>query len=193
MLKSIPFYSVYIEEGVFYHIGTTLELLNLLTIPIQSEVATNYQYSEYQKNKLISLSQRYQLQNHVNSKFTNYPKCNLTSHIDEYNYNISKITLDWKTSHFVSMNSYIILTAASSIGSNTVFENSLIYGDCFIGSNSIISYVNGTLGYNINIPSKTMFQQISIHSFPRLGYVLLAFDINDNIKAEYNSTGSYLF
>lgn len=194
-MKTIPFYTIYIEQGIFYHLGTTQELLNLLTIPIQSNETHNDQYSVYQRRKLISLYERYQLQNHINSKLFDHSKLLLSSNIynDCDDDNLEDITLNSNTSQFISMNSYISLNSNfSSIGVNSVLENSFIYGDCFIGNNSIVSYIQGYLGHNLNIPPNIMFQHIPIRSFDNFGYILLTFGIYDNIKGEYNSTGFYL-
>lgn len=188
MLKSIPFYTIYIEEGIFYHLGTTQELLNLLTTTIQSNDINN-DYSVSERKKLASLAKRYKLQNHVNSKLCDYSKFTNLSN----NFNFEEITLDINKSNFISINSYILLNNISSIGHNSVIENSFIYGDCEIGHKSMVSHIHGNLGHNIKIPSNIMFQQIPILSSNNLSYILLTFGIKDNIKSEYNSKGIYLF
>jgi hypothetical protein len=190
-LKNIPLYGMYLPAGVFYHLGTSIEFLNLVTAPIHSPDPRNpNHFSISQQKKFSSLCEKYNLQHHIHSKLFNSSRINsfLTDSVAK---SIGSQTemLDWKQLDVISINSCLCFSATSSIGKQSLFESSIIFGDCSIGDQCIVSHLTASLGSSLVLPSRTMVQQIPISFGDCCEFVVLVLGLGDDIKATADSDG----
>jgi hypothetical protein len=194
-LKSVPLYGVYLPAGVFYHLGTSVEFLNLVTSPIHTRdtSATNpNHFSVAQQIKLSALCGQYHLQSHLNSKLFNYSQIvALLTDESESTDPVPSEGLDWQSSDLVSINSCLCFSATSTIGKQSLFESSIVFGDCSIGEQCIVSHLDASLGSSLVLPSRTMIQQIPL-SVGHCQFVLLALGLDDDVKASADSNGLFL-
>jgi hypothetical protein len=190
-LKSFSLYGLYVSTGIFYHLGTSTELLNLITSPIQTQQSSCL--SSQAKN-LTTLCAHYRLQCHVNSRLFNFSSLQVISSSSssrslrrDCEVNIYE-SLEWNPTEIISINSSLGFSANSSIGKQTLFENSVVFGDCSIGDQCIVSNLGEDLGDSLQIPSRTMIQRIPLTS-PGFQFVLLALGLTDDVKATVDSNG----
>lgn len=185
-LKSYPLFGLYVPFGIFYHLGTSTELLNLITSPIQHE-ESNFPTSVGEKLRV--LCSHYGLQRHVNSRLFNFSSLQTVScpSVTEL-YSRTLETLEWNSMEIASINSCLGFSAHSSIGKNILFDNSVVFGDCWIGDHCIVSNIGEDLGESLVIPSRTMIQRIPLTS-GAFQFVLIALGLTDDVKATFDSNG----
>mmetsp|Transcript_9953 Transcript_9953/g.15009 ORF Transcript_9953/g.15009 Transcript_9953/m.15009 type:complete len:1065 (-) Transcript_9953:76-3270(-) len=174
VLCDTPLFGVFIEEGVFYHLGTSRELYELQTAPLLAEESLDM------RRILPLLRAQYNLVPSISS--IHYTTC-CTENTCTIN-NKSDIT----THNFggvISINSSIGLCPCAVLGRGVVIENSVLFGRCNIGNGSVISDIQPTLGYALSVPPDTMIQQVPLLVDREcLGeeFVLIVLGAADNIK-----------
>jgi hypothetical protein len=180
-LKSIQLHCISIIDGVFYHVGTSFELLHLLTSSMHDQ-ETSILEAKFQR-----LKKRYRLQQHANSKLFNFHQMK-PNPFDRYGFDLN--LLQWNSKEVVSIGSCLGVTSSSCVGHHSVIESSIIVGECYLGNQCLVSHLRGDLGDSIRIPSGIMLQQIPLlGQTPR--YVILTLGIRDNIKAPCHSKGIF--
>jgi hypothetical protein len=190
-LKSYPLYGLYVPSGIFYHLGTSTELLNLITSPIkQTEERSSL---TPQEKKLLTLCSHYGLRHHINSRLFNFSSLQAASSSLEREVPLKIFkSLEWnpmEPMEIISINSCLGFSANSFIGKQTLFENSVVLGDCFIGDHCVVSHISADFGDSLVIPSRTMIQRVPLTSPQGSQFVLIALGLTDDVKATFDSNG----
>eukprot|EP01038_Epipyxis_sp_PR26KG_P004331 gene4331-6132_t len=190
--RNIPLHLIYVPTGIFEHLGTSSEVLTLLTYPFNQTTTSNINYNT---NELNNNRKNYKL-----NRFAN--KYQLNTIIDSQIPSIVE-----STEPFIYVNSSIISTQAgkdvtikphNSVALPSVIEHCLLKSDIIIGNNSMCSHIGGYLGNNLqDISSNIIIQQIylqnqlnEMNEYKYLSFVLMILHIKDDVKTYYKNSNS---
>lgn len=168
LLRDTPLYSFLIPSGHFAHLGTSAELLQLVTYPPADPVQAIVHKCEF-------FSQKYKLQRLVSSCI--FP------------------TEATASQDGVLINSMIESSVA--IGKGSLVEHSIISGASCIGQNCIASHVCGAIGRDLIIADNLLVQQVSVRGTDANKLVasvcLVVLGLNDDVKAPFESSAGGRF
>jgi L-fucokinase len=179
-----PLHLLSVPKGMFCHLGTSFELLQLLSSCTETNDSDQNTVSAprdcnnaiaVKNNKLQLFSKKYSLGNFVQScvllKEFNGPYRITNNLTDSYNFKSPKFL-------GVSINSIFIYSDVnknegnpSLCARNSLVEHSVLSGAYSVGSGSIISHVPGFLGENISILPGMMVQCVPILTDNQAAYL----------------------
>ena len=201
-------YVIAVEKGNFAHLGTSAELLELLSF-VEDTVCNNLTNLEEGRkddsdkktthiNKLRLFSNKYKLKQRIITLL--FSKQYDVNNIHSRAYDISSKALKG-----ISLNSCFDIDGASTLCDRGSFiEHSILKGDYCIGAGAIVSHVAGPLGYNLTLLPNMMIQFIPLISNINITIsevggastklsVLLVLGVHDDVKAYYRSPGDDLY
>ena len=199
LFRGIKLYCIHVTDGVFGHLGTSSEFLDLICSCSHSNNKLDHTSSNrtdhyaldtssaHNKNKSNIFSMKYNLQPSINSRCVLYdiglfdPSC--SSCIRGVRVN-SLIYIDVTLTDRAKV-------AIPSIGHGTLIEHSILFGACSIGSHSIVSHIHSPrLGQDLVVNDNIMVQQVPL--LPLSGsvyepwYVVVLLGLHDDVKAGYS-------
>lgn len=175
-LFAFTLFSIAIPSGLFYHLGTSKEFLDLLVF--NSNTSSN----DFQSRKLKQFVEKYQM----NASVVSINNTNSNNYKGKGNILIGSIL------HNNSCDN-----KSKDLSQNNVIEYSLLSGNFCIGKNSIVSHVDGKFGKDLIVKDNILLQQIYIqhptyltsNTFQR---VFIIFGIKDDMKLIYSNPNAQL-
>jgi hypothetical protein len=166
-LSGIALNMMTIFDGLFCHLGTSQELLELATHAVQDSFGET-------DSKFSLLATKYRLCREVNTLVMSREQSEQRGE-----------------KRFISINSTIDFSIpSSSIGENTLIEHSCLAGNFNIGRSCIVSHIQADVSSNLVLLDSIMAQQVTA-TFDGLedsAHYLVVVGINDDMKAHYLSS-----
>lgn len=197
-LHMIPFYVAVVKKGVFGHLGTSSEFVELLNIAsarkTEGTTASTLSSSHIRTNtrdKNMKFAIKYDLRQVLGGAIVvpyqpSRPPIRVLDHVKGTSVN--------SLVHLYSIDNATSTTILSgTVGVDSVIEHSMLSGQFSIGRNCYISHIQSELGHNLQIHDNMMFQQAPLQSSSTLSSsslsesVLILLGMNDDMKAQYDS------
>lgn len=194
-LQNVPLYNLAVESGMFAHLGTSAELLEMLNCSHDFGRRTALESGASRNSaKLLAFANKYDLQPEIKQS-----RSYIAAAAFEANANLIRQS--------VAINS-IIEGAGEVCGPNSCIEHSMLLGNVAIGAGSVVSHVHGPLAINLSVPNDTMVQMIPLNTSALRhfcektynGYdaavgveqlvVLLTLGVHDDIKIPFEAPGA---
>ena len=163
-LHQFPLYSMVIIDGRFSHLGTSAELLELLT-------STQPEKLSILKSKIDFFRQKLNLRQRVASAIV--PTTSSASSEDDV---IEGVVVN------------CLVGDGVRTGRKSMLEHCILSGSCVIGANSVVSHVFGPFGRDLVVEDGIMVQLVPLRD--TYSYVLLVLGVADNVKADWRSEGA---
>ena len=194
-LCDVRLYVLTVSDGLFCHLGTSKELLELITCSDVADfsISSSFSQSPFSNiSKFIALAKKYELTKEVGS-------LSIIDELREY-----QITPKTHVDGF-KINSIISISEDYELSSDALVEHSLLTGNFQIGAGSVVSHVNADVGEDLVLLSGMMVQQVLIHTNALDGEVVLNDDcptsssfaflllgIKDDVKATYLNPSAHI-
>ena len=183
-LNNIPLYLLAVKNGLFSHMGTSNEMLDLVIYPIIRNDSCAFDSSKL--NKLLT---KYMLKKNLNSVILNDISILKSNNNNQY----------FDISSFVVLNSILSNDSVNKISELTFIEHSFLSGSFQIGSKCILSHIGYVIGRDLKLPSCTIIQEVPLidesghftRSFKYFAVSLLG--LNDDVKVNYSQSTATIY
>ena len=198
-LCETPLYMLTVSDGLFCHLGTSKELLELITCPnvavSSSPPSSSLAFPRLScdnHDKFVALAMKYKLTKEVGSLL-------IVDEVEQYQPTPNTHTEGYK------INSIISISDECRISSNALVEHSLLSGNFEVGAGSVVSHVRADIGENLILLPGMMIQQVpiksklSIHGMNHktglsesTSFVFILLGVEDDVKASYLSPNAHI-
>jgi hypothetical protein len=169
-----PLHLIHVQSGEFTHLGTSKEVISLLTVP-SAEGITIFQSTQGLTDKLRNFAVKYNINKFIRSRiFSDNSNCNLSFSFIVIN------SLFYSDSIFPLHNERI-----------SISEHSMLFGSFALNHHSVVSHVNSILGNNLIVNSHILMQQVHLKSASNCALIVL--NSNDDVKRVYHLPDSVVF